>query len=212
MWITLLLAYVISLIPVAIIKKSLPEKYEDYKNEHTVSDGDIGGIAGEDVFRAQSIEDLLSHDTFTVISPGIEYRNKGAGYYGNYYMQVLTLPSGERVAAIYNTESVQKVGDSIYSGDSILPVGKIVYEDLTQNETFINQIEYKEKLSRTDFYVDMMGTGGKVSESDFGEAKTLPVQMITVVVAFPIIHALGSKIGVFPYFFAPKKKKESEWK
>ncbi len=211
-WICLLLAYLISLVPVGIIKHGLKDNYEDYREEHTVNDGDIGGKASDDVFRAESVEDLLSHDTFTVISPGIQYMNKGAGYYGKYYMHALTLPSGEKVAAIYNTDSVQKMGDSIYSGDSILPVGKVVFEDLTQNESFINQIEYKEKLSRTDFYVDMMGNGGKVSEEDFEEMKVLPAQIITIVVAFLLIHALGSKLGIFPYFFAPKKKQESEWK
>lgn len=210
-WLCLLLSFLVSFIPVKIAEKTLPQKYENYVEEHTVADGDIGGIAGEEVYRAQSIEDLLAHDTFTVISPGIEYRNRGAGYYNGCYMHALTLPSGEIVAARINTESVQNEGDSIFSGNSTLPVGKIVYEDLTSDEYFIGQIEYSEKLSRTDFYVDMLGNGGKMSEEDYTEAPITMIQCITVIVFFPIFHAIGSRLGIFPYFWAPKKKKESEW-
>ena len=126
-------------------------------------------------------------------------------------MQALTLPSGEKIAAIINNDSVQKTGETIYDGDSILPVGKIVYEDLSKDEYFINQIEYKEKLSRTDFYIDMLGEGGKVSQEDYTEAPTIIIQIVTVLIAFPIFHAIGSKIGIFPYFFPPKEKKKSEW-
>lgn len=210
-WLCLLLSFLISLIPVKIAESILPQKYESYVEEHTVADGDIGGVADESVYRAQNVEDLLSHNTFTVVSPGIEYRNHGAGYYGGYYMHALTLPSGERVAARINMDSVQSTGDSIFSGDSILPVGNIVYEDLTSNETFISQIEYKEKLSRTDFYVDMLGNGGKLSEEDYTQVPITMIQVITIIIAFPIFHSLGARIGIFPYFWAPKNKKSSEW-
>lgn len=167
-------------------------------------------MAGDDVFRAQSVEDLLRHDTFTVVSPGIEYRNRGAGYYGNWYMQALTLPSGELVAAVYNLDSVQIEG-SYYTGEATLPVGRVVFEDLTENETFLHQIEFKEPLSRRDFYVDMMGTGGKVSQEDYGKPIVLSVQLVVTILFFPIFHALGATIGIFPYFFPPKNKKQSEW-
>lgn len=83
--------------------------------------------------------------------------NRGAGYHGGYYMHALTLPSGELVAARINGDKVQRTGETIYDGDSIMPVGKIVYEDLTQDTYFIGQIEHSEKLTRTDFYIDMVG-------------------------------------------------------
>ncbi len=210
-WLCLALSVLLSFIPVKIAEKMLPKQYEKYVEEHTVENGAIGGIADENVHRAQNVEELLTHDTFTVISPGIEYRNRGGGYHGKYYMQALTLPSGEKIAAIINNDSVQKTGETIYDGDSILPVGKIVYEDLSKDEYFINQIEYKEKLSRTDFYIDMLGEGGKVSQEDYTEAPTIIIQIVTVLIAFPIFHAIGSKIGIFPYFFPPKEKKKSEW-
>ncbi len=57
-------------------------------------------------------------------------------------------------------DAVQNSEESIYSGEATLPVGKIVYEDLSADTYFIGQIEYKEPLSRTDFYIDMLGIGG----------------------------------------------------
>lgn len=210
-WLCLLLAFLCSLIPTKIAENILPKKYEEYVEEHKVAEGKIGGIATEEVVRAESVEDLLKNETFTVISPGIEYRNKGAGYYDNRYLQALTLPSGERVAAWIKEDSVQHENESIYSGDSILPVGEVVYEDLTKNSTFLGQIEFKEPLSRTDFYIDMVGSGGTVSQEDYTEVPILMMQIATVFIMFPIFHAIGSKVGIFPYFFAPKKKTKSEW-
>ena len=37
------------------------------------------------------------------------------------------------------------------------------------------------------------------------------VQVVTVIVCFPLLHALGAKLGIFPYFFLPKKLREQEW-
>ncbi len=210
-WLCLLISFLISLIPMKIAENVIPKQYENYSQEHTVQEGDIGGIADESVFRAQNIEDLLSYDTFTIVSPGIEYRNRGAGYYNNSYMYAVKLPSGEIIAARINMESVKRTGEDIYSGDSILPVGKIVYEDLNSSETFISQIEYKENLSRKDFYIDMLGNGGKVSEENYTENSNTVIQIVTIIIAFPILHALGARIGIFPYFWAPKKKEKSEW-
>lgn len=202
----LLIGLMLSYIPVRIIEAILPGVYESYVEKHTVAEGDIGGIAGENISRARRIKDLLDHDTFTVVSPGTEYKNKGAGYYKNHYMYMLTLPSGETVAAIINEESVQRTEDDFFSEDSILPVGCIVYEDLTQNQTFLNQIESNENLSRTDFYIDMMGNGGKVSQQDYYDFPIDLARAITIVISFPILHMLGSRIGIFPYFFEPKNK------
>lgn len=209
-WLCLLLAYLVGTGASKLAQLAVDSTYDSYVEEHTVADGDVGGVAGDDVFRAQSIDDLLSHDTFTVVSPGIEYRNRGAGYYGNWYMQALTLPSGELVAAVYNLDSVQIEG-SYYTGEATLPVGRVVFEDLSENETFMHQIEYKEPLSRHDFYVDMMGSGGKLSQEDYGQPVVLTVQLVVTLLFFPIFHALGATFGIFPYFFPPKKKQESEW-
>lgn len=163
------------------------------------------------MIRAQNIEDLLANEYFTIESPGIEYRNKGAGYHNGYYLYAITLPSKEKVAALINQDSVVSVGDSIYSGTSIMPVGKIVKEDLTKDKYFLDQIEFKEPLDRKDFYIDMVGNALIKSEEEFIETQIMIIQIIVVLITFPIFHAIGSKLGIFPYFFAPKNKKLNEW-
>ena len=155
-WLCLALSVLIAFGAGKIANKILPEKYEEHKAEHIVDAGEIGEVADDTVFRAQNIEDLLSHDTFTVISPGIEYRNRGAGYYNGMYLYQLTLPSGEMVAARINADSVVNDGE-YFSGNSTLPVGRIVKADLAEEKTFLEQIEFKTPLDRKDFYIDMVG-------------------------------------------------------
>ena len=209
-WLCLLFALFVSIFPAGLAERIMKERYKNYAEEHTSAEGEIGGIAGEDIFRAQSVEDLETHEEFTVLSPGIEYRNLGAGYYKNYYLYALTLPSGERVAAAINMENVQTDGD-YYTGDATLPVGQIIREDLTAEQEFISQIEYNEPLSRKDFYVDMMGNGQKASQEDYALPAIMLVRVITVLIFFPLFHALGAKFGIFPPFWVSKKKKPSEW-
>ena len=36
----------------------------------------IGSKAGDDIFRAKNIKELLAHDKFTMVSQGIEYCNE----------------------------------------------------------------------------------------------------------------------------------------
>ena len=207
---TLLIAVVISLGTTKLTQMIVPALYEKHVEDHTVADGDIGGKAGAEVFRAQDVDDLLSHDTFTILSDGIEYCNRGGGYYGNHYMNAVTLPSGELVAAVINSDSVQSEGD-YFSGVNTLPVGRVVFEDLESSESFLRQIEHSEPLSRHDFYIDMLGTGGKVQEWDYVQGWTGTVLTVTILVCFPLIHSLGAKLGLFPFFFVPKKERESEW-
>lgn len=210
-WVCLALAVLIAMGTGALAEKLATQHYAAVEEAHKPVDGQIGGRAGEEVFRAQSVEDLLNHDTFTVVSPGIEYRNRGAGYYGGRYFQALTLPSGELVAAWINGESVQSMGEDIFSGDSILPLGRVVWEDLTGSPTFLEQIEFKEPLSRTDFYVDMVGDTAILAEDQaIGGPKVL-VQVLTVVILFPLFHMLGSKLGIWSAYFVFRKKKPSEW-
>ncbi len=210
-WLCLLLSVLLAMGTGKLTELITVPIYERHLEAHKPVDGEIGGQAGEDAFRVQSVEDLLGHDTFTVVSPGIQYRNRGSGYYGGKYFQALTLPSGELVAAWINDESVQEVGGNDYfSSDKILPLGRVVYEDLTSNETFLNQIEFSEPLSRTDFYIDMVGNTAVISEEQAFETPKLMVQLLTVVITFPLFHMLGSKLGLFEAYFSVKKKKP-EW-
>lgn len=215
-WICLLVGFVASLGVEAIVKNIRTAQYEEHKAEHVVTSGEIGGPATDDTFRAQNIDDLLAHDTFTVVSPGIEYRNRGAGFYGGMYLYSLTLPSGERVAARINTDAVRKTdgSDSPFGGESILPIGHIVMEDLTSVPTFIDQIEFKEPLDRKDFYIDMVGNAAVQDEESFIEAPALALQLLTVAVVFALTHFAGSKLGLFPAFYrrkTPETEKKSDW-
>lgn len=210
-WLCLLLSVGLALGAEKIATTVLNDKYEAYKEEHQVEDGEIGGKAKDDTFRAENIEDLLSHDTFTIISHGIEYMNKGSGFYKNFYMYALTLPSGEKVAARINTESVIHEGDSLYSGDAILPVGKVIKEDLSKEKYFIEQIEFKEPLDRKDFYIDMVGAASIQSEETFIETPVIMIQLLVIIITFPIFHMIDSKLGIFPYIFPPKKLQKNEW-
>ena len=210
-WLCMLLSFLVSYVPSNIVGSYLDKKYETHLEEHKVETGEIGGIAPEDAFEVQNVEDILSHDTFTIRSPGIEYRNHGAGYYHGVYLYAVTLPSGERVAARINSDSVKNLGEDIFSGDNILPMGKVIKADLTDDKYFIEQIEFREELSRKDFYIDMVGEAEVSSKEDFVETPKLGAQILTILIMFPIFHAIGAKLGIFPYFIAPKTKKESEW-
>lgn len=211
-WVCLGLAALIAWGTGTVAEKLAAKGYEAHVEAHAPVDGQIGGKAGENVFRAESIDDLLSHDTFTVVSPGIEYRNRGAGYYEGRYFQALTLPSGEIVAAWINGESVQEEGGSdYYTSDKILPLGRVVYEDLTQSETFLGQIEYAEPLSRRDFYVDMVGDTAVMAEEEALGVPKMVVQIVTVVLCFLLLHALGSKLGLWGAYFPAKKREEETW-
>lgn len=210
-WLCLIVSFLIGQIPVKIAERILSQTYVSYTEDHTVADGQVGGAAGDTVYRAQNVEDLLSHETFTVVSPGIEYRNRGAGYYDGRYMYALTLPSGERVAARINGDSVQHTGETIYDGEAVLPVGRLVYADLTESPSFLEQIEHSEPLSRTDFYVDMLGEGERLSQEDYTRLPVIPIQLLTMVISFAALHTVGAKLGIFPYFFPPKNKKKPEW-
>jgi len=210
-WLCLLLSVLLCMGAEKVATGLLEDKYKEHKEEHKVEKGQVGGVAGDDLIRAQNIEDLLSNEYFTIESPGIEYRNKGAGFHNGYYLYAITLPSKEKVAARINQESVVSNGDSIYSGTSTMPVGKIIKEDLTKDKTFLDQIEFKEPLDRKDFYIDMVGAAEIQSKESFIETPIIIMQIIIVLITFPIFHAIGSKLGIFPYFFAPKNKKTNEW-
>lgn len=212
-WLTLLLAYLVSVGAVKITEWIVKDTYQSYVEKHTPAEGELGSKAGPDVFRAQSVDDILSHDTFTIVSHGIAFSNRGAGYYSGVYTYAVTLPSGEVVAARINMENVQYGGSNIYSADNTLPLGQVVWADLTKDDVFMDQISYGVPLSRTDFYVDMLGNSGKISQEDYVARYTNIVQFIAIVVCIPFFHSIGAKLGIFPYFIAPKeeRERESEW-
>lgn len=201
---------VASLLGLVAVPRVLPGiyamMYDRYVEAHTVADGEIGGVAGDDVVRARSIDDLLSGDTFTVEIKENSYLISEASDFGKKYLTNIELPSGEHVAVNINRKSV--VGDS-EKYTVTLPVGKVVYADLSKDEKFMKWIETKEKLTRTDFYVDMLGKGSTdfITEDTYDEKYTENIQFISIIVIFCVLHTIGSKMGFFPRFFRRKEKK-----
>lgn len=197
--------YLANFLTVYIARNILTQTYEDYVKEHTVADGDVGGIADDAVYQAQSVEDLLSHDTFTILPEEIQ----GNGYYNiksnmTATLRAVTLPSGEVVAAWISPDSVQK-NDGIFAKDfTILPVGRVVFEDLTKNETFLSQIEYIKPLSRKDFYIDMHGNGGIDSLENYMKFPISTVEFLTTIIIGIVLHMIGVKLKILPPVF-PRK-------
>ena len=56
----------------------------------------------------------------------------------------------------------------------------------------------------------MVGNTAVISEEQAFETPKLMVQLLTVVITFPLFHMLGSKLGLFEAYFSVKKKKP-EW-
>ena len=178
-----------------IAAKNAQVKYQEVVERCTPLEGEIGSRAGEDAFRAQSIEDLLEHDTFTVVSPGIQYRNCGSGYYKEgaviKYMSALTLPSGERVAAWIYSENVQEEGGTdFYSSDKVMPLGHLVYADLSLEQTFLDQIEFLGPLDRKDFYLDMVGTAAELNEEQYIQVRQEKAKWITFIILAVMLHVI----------------------
>lgn len=182
--------------------------YDKYLEAHTVADGDIGGIAGDDVYRAQNVDELLSHDTFTVKVGHSSVMIADTGYFGDHYLLNLELPSGERIAACINNDAMQRnFEDDLY----IMPVGKVVKADLSADTEFLSQIEASQELSRTDFYLDMSGKSGSnfVSAERYDKQYTIYIKAAVAVISFFVFHIIGCKLGLFPPFI-PRRRKNRE--
>lgn len=85
-----------------LIEQVISLTYEAYVREHTVEDGEIGGRAGKDIFRAEKVNNLLSCRYFTVEARLSDFYGSGGGVYGKQYLHRFTLPSGEIAAAAIN--------------------------------------------------------------------------------------------------------------
>ena len=167
-WLSFLLACGIAYLVGLGVDKITERTYEGYRESRLVEDGVVGGAATEDIYRITCIDDIKSHELFTLETEGIDYRNEGGGYFETRFLYSVELPSGERVAMWINNENVVSDGD-YFTGINTLPVGRIVEADLAADESFMNQINHdgSRPLTATDFYVDMVGEGGYVSEDSY---------------------------------------------
>lgn len=214
MYICLLLAAGVAWLAGRGVDQVTEQTYVSYEESKQVADGEVGGVATDDIFRITCIDDIRSHELFTLETEGITYRNEGGGYFENHFLYGVLLPSGERVAMSINNENVVSDGD-YYSGINTLPVGRLVEADLEADEYFMNQVNHdgEHPLTATDFYVDMVGDGARVSEESYKEGSRTWVQIIVGILTFVLVHILGARIGIFPYFIVPKRLREqkSEW-
>ena len=55
----------------------------------------------------------------------------------------------------------------------------------------------------------MVGSAEIMSPEAFIDTPVLMAELLTTLIFFPIFHTIGSKIGIFPYFFEPRKRGES---
>ena len=194
-----------------LAERAAAGNYESYAEKHRVPDGEVGGKAVESVFRARSVEDILAHEQFTVECSLSDAMSYGRGYYGKEYLRLLPLESGETVAAAINLDGTSmKPGTDFLDDDYIMPVGRVVYADLAGDEKFMSRIESMNPLTRTDFYIDMWGTGPVTEEREYIKTRVSLAKTVTGVVSFPLLHMLGSGLGVYPYIFAPGKKKRGK--
>lgn len=181
--------------------------YDRYTQTHAAADGDIGGKAGEDVYRITNVEELLSHDKFTVEANYSSVVTADSGYFGDVYLLNLQLPSGERVAACINNDAMQRNYEEDYY---IMPVGKVVEADLSKDSGFLGMIERSDALSRTDFYLDMNGNSGSglVSVESYDKQYTIYIKAFVAVISFMVFHTIGCKLGMFPRLIPAKSKKD----
>lgn len=195
------------------VTKLLPGIYtiigENYDRMHTVADGEIGGKAGKEVYRAQNVEDLLSHDTFTIEMKDTKYMVAKTAYFGKIYLHILELPSGELVAANIGISGEQEVDETF-----IAPVGKLVKADLSKNERFMSWMSrhgVSEELLRTDFYLDMKGKGCEhwFRVERFDDTYTIFIQSFVALFSFFAFHIAGCKVGIFPPFIPKRKNRKS---
>lgn len=193
-----------------LVERAAVRSYVSYVETHRVPDGVAGGKAVDSIFRARSVEDMLSHELFTVECPLSSAMSYGRGYYGKEYLRLLPLESGETVAASINLDSTaMRPGTEFWQDDYIMPVGRVVYADLAGDEKFMSRIESMNPLTRKDFYIDMWGTGPVKEEKEYIRTRVEIARTVTGAVSFVLLHMLGSGLGVFPYIFAPRKRKRN---
>lgn len=211
-WICIMLGCLVSILTVAIAKRILIRTYPNYVINYTAAAGYVGGIANESVHQAQSVEDLLTYDIFTILLERIE----DSGYYrleSNLVipMYAVALPSGELVAVLFDPDSVWQSENNSSEGSNILLAGRVVFEDLEKDNTFLRQIEFNQPLSRRDFYVDMRGISDIGSLEDYMKYPIYIVRYLTIFISSIIFHIIGDKFGIFPYPLFPKLTEKKFW-
>ena len=202
--------FVISALIAVLVAHMVPgmvnSYYDKVEGQHV---NDVGLKATDDTVKANSIDDILNNDTFSiVVSDPDEYKFDGSAYWEDEdpsEIYNVKLTSGERVAVRMQAEYLKKTGDGY-----LLNIGKIKKFDLTAEPEILDELQEEYALDRTDFYIDLrtnIEEGSKYSEATRQKMIDL-VQPFTAIfvcaILWILLHVITVKIGIAPKLFGSR--------
>ena len=202
--------FVISALIAVLVAHMVPgmvnSYYDKVEGQHV---NDVGLKATDETVKANSIDDILNNDTFSiVVSDPDEYKFDGSAYWEDEdpsEIYNVKLISGERVAVRMQAEYLKKTGDGY-----LLNIGKIKKFDLTAEPEILDELQEEYALDRTDFYVDLrtnIEEGSKYSEATRQKMIDL-VQPFTAIfvcaILWILLHVITVKIGIAPKLFGSR--------
>ena len=202
--------FVISALIAVLVAHMVPgmvnSYYDKVEGQHV---NDVGLKATDETVKANSIDDILNNDTFSiVVSDPDEYKFDGSAYWEDEdpsEIYNVKLTSGERVAVRMQAEYLKKTGDGY-----LLNIGKIKKFDLTAEPEILDELQEEYALDRTDFYVDLrtnIEEGSKYSEATRQKMIDL-VQPFTAIfvcaILWILLHVSTVKIGIAPKLFGSR--------
>ena len=202
--------FVISALIAVLVAHMVPgmvnSYYDKVEGQHV---NDVGLKATDETVKANSIDDILNNDTFSiVVSDPDEYKFDGSAYWEDEdpsEIYNVKLASGERVAVRMQAEYLKKTGDGY-----LLNIGKIEKFDLTAEPEILDELQEEYALDRTDFYVDLrtnIEEGSKYSEATRQKMIDL-VQPFTAIfvcaILWILLHVITVKIGIAPKLFGSR--------
>ena len=202
--------FVISALIAVLVAHMVPgmvnSYYDKVEGQHV---NDVGLKATDETVQANSIDDILNNDTFSiVVSDPDEYKFDGSAYWKDEdpsEIYNVKLASGERVAVRMQAEYLKKTGDGY-----LLNIGKIKKFDLTSEPEILDELQEEYALDRTDFYIDLrtnIEEGSKYSEATRQKMIDL-VQPFTAIfvcaILWILLHVITVKIGIAPKLFGSR--------
>ena len=202
--------FVISALIAVLVAHMVPgmvnSYYDKVEGQHV---NDVGLKATDETVQANSIDDILNNDTFSiVVSDPDEYKFDGSAYWEDEdpsEIYNVKLTSGERVAVRMQAEYLKKTGDGY-----LLNIGKIKKFDLTAEPEILDELQEEYALDRTDFYIDLrtnIEEGSKYSEATRQKMIDL-VQPFTAIfvcaILWILLHVITVKIGIAPKLFGSR--------
>ena len=202
--------FVISALIAVLVAHMVPgmvnSYYDKVEGQHV---NDVGLKATDETVQANSIDDILNNDTFSiVVSDPDEYKFDGSAYWKDEdpsEIYNVKLASGERVAVRMQAEYLKKTGDGY-----LLNIGKIKKFDLTAEPEILDELQEEYALDRTDFYIDLrtnIEEGSKYSEATRQKMIDL-VQPFTAIfvcaILWILLHVITVKIGIAPKLFGSR--------